>query len=209
MLDLVKLAALTPAEGRRVEQHGIVAPAAFDFPREEFVDVVDDPADRIVGQVVQRSVLSRPLHHALGCVHVAAVCAALRGGECGAARIGEKIEKVEWLASRMRCLRHAFADPVPHGAGFGEDAEVTEVGGRELHPHPVDLGDPGVRQPFASAPFEPLLSGEEGVGLLPDCRVARIPDGLRAGSVEGDLAKAFQFAPVAAVEEFVFVHLWE
>src|SRR5690606_31532094 len=46
------------------------------------------------------------------------------------------------------------------------------------------------------------------VGLFPAGRVCWSPNGLRAGAVEHDLCKAFEFSTVAAIEKGVFVHKW-
>jgi hypothetical protein len=44
-LDLVDLVVLAAAEGRRIEDHGVVTPAALDLAGKKFMGVVHDPAD--------------------------------------------------------------------------------------------------------------------------------------------------------------------
>lgn len=105
------LAAFRGPEGRRVEDDGVVAPLPADFPAEELVGVVRDPADRVVPEAVQRRVLARPLHHALRGVEVADLRPAARRRERRAARIGEEVEDA----------REETGDPSPI-VRFAEDA---------------------------------------------------------------------------------------
>ena len=130
---------------------------------------------------------------------MATVGTALGAGECGATRVGEEVEEVEWLLALWRFACEALGDPVPHAAGF-KHAEVPEVGGGEFHFDAVDARVPGVGQTVAAAPLEAVLACEKGVGLFPEAWLFRAPNGLCAWAVEGDLAEALQFAAVAAVE---------
>lgn len=95
VLNLVEFAAFAAAEGRWVEENAIIATAATDFALEEFIHVIDYPANWMILQSIDFGVLACPLYHALGGIHVAALCATFRAGQCCSARIGKEVEEVE------------------------------------------------------------------------------------------------------------------
>ena len=164
VFDFIELAAFAAPERGWVEQNAVVAVAAFDFAGEEFVDVVDDPADGVLRETVELGILACPLHHAFRGVDVAAVRAAFGSCKCGTAGVGEQVEEFERLFA-FRCFGgEGLGDPVPHVARFGEYAEVAEVGGGEFQGDVVDGGLPGFWEFVAAAPLQALFSGEKCVG---------------------------------------------
>ena len=64
------LAPRAVAVAGRIEDHGVVAVAAFQLPLDELHRVLDDPADRGVGQAGKLGVAACPGHDVLGRVDV-------------------------------------------------------------------------------------------------------------------------------------------
>ena len=92
--------------------------------------------------------------------------AALRGGQCRAAGIGEEVQHIH-RAGLLFTLLHGFADPFPHNALFGENAEVAEVGGRKFKGDAGDVDFPVVGQIVAVVPAVAALAVESGGDILP------------------------------------------
>ena len=205
VLDLVEFAAFAAPERGRVEQDAVVAVAAFDFAGEEFVDVVDDPADRVVGEPVELGILACPLHHAFGGIDVAAMCAALGACQCGAAGVGKQVEEFERLFALGRSAARVLVIQLHISRVSGNTPRWPKSVVESLSVTSLIVALPGLRQFVAPAPLETFFASEKRVGRLPQLRLGWIPHGLRAGAIEGDLAKAFEFSAVATVEECVFV----
>ena len=138
VVDFEELLVGAAAEAGGVEDDAVVAAAAADFAVEEFLDIVDDPADGCVGELVKGGVLACPVDHFFGRVEVADIAAGLGEGEGGAAGVGEEIEDIEWLFG----VFGALLQPLPAEGVFGEDAQVAEVGWADGEEHAADFAGP-------------------------------------------------------------------
>ena len=112
---------------------------------------------------------------------------------------GEKVKGyAEWMQSKHKIKKDEYVQLLKtfNPSKFDADLLVRtakQAGMKYL----VITAQPSPRR--LTPPKSKFLS-KKSIGLLPESRLARVPDRLRARTVKGHLAEAFQLAPVATVE---------
>ena len=91
----------------RVQDDSMILRAATDFAGDVFACVLDDPADRSVGQARQLGVFARIGHGLLGGVDVSDLGPGCGGGQAGHAGVAEQVEDLGRIACWAIALRAA------------------------------------------------------------------------------------------------------
>ena len=118
LLEPPHLALRPAAEFGRVEQDPVIAAAAPYFARGELGGVVDDPADRALGQARQRGIGLPALDRFLRRVDMDHPRARFAQQQSADAGVAEQVEHVG--------VGRALAHPVPLRRHVGEEGEMAE-----------------------------------------------------------------------------------
>ena len=194
----VRRAPAPVAVARRIEDDGVVPAFAALLARNESLDVVDDPADRPVGEAGQLRVATGPGDGRPRAVDVGHGRARGRSGQRHCPGVGEEIEDLRRPAEP----RDGIPDPRPVRCLLRKEPDLARVGRSKLEPQVAIVDDPRLR--LALAECRPAdISIESEVCARPGRRVARRRVGRRRGPVHHELAEPLQPAPVAGVEQLV------
>ena len=195
LLEPPHLALGTAAELGRVKQYTVVAAAAADLARGELGCVVDDPADRPLGEARQRGVGAAALDRLLRCVDMDEAPAGLAQQQRADPGVAEQVEDLGVVRAGLH--------PVPLRRHVGEESEVAEGGEGRVEAHVAAYqrpagGDGTMLDPAPAALL--VRAGNEGrVGVPVGCR--RGPHRLRFGADDADRSIALIFAAVTAVDQ--------
>ena len=196
LLQPPHLALRPAAELGRVEQDAVVAAPAPDFARGEFGGIVDDPADRPLGQARQRGIGASALDRLLRRVDMdqpGAGFAEQQRADAGVA------EQVEHLGVRRRAPASSpIAAPCRGRRRDGGTASGWRGSGPRRAPAASSCGTSRCwtqrPPPSSSEPGTKVASGDQS-------SQRRRPHRLRFGPDDGDRAIALPLPAVAAVDQ--------
>ena len=201
LFQLPDFAARPAAVGGRIHDDGVVTLAAADFPLDELLAVVDNPAYGRFPHAAGGGVLLCPGNHALCRIHVADFGAGLQTGNRGRAGIGKEVQHADGPA-RGTDLPHG---PVPVGCLFRKEARVLKVHRPDAEGQ-FPVGDlpafgHGVLLPAAPAALAADITGVAGMPVFIPAR--RIPDCLRVRTDQIHVAPAFELLAPRTVEQLI------
>ena len=203
VFQLPHLAARAASVAGRIHQDALVAVAPALLALHELQRVVDDPAHAGLVDAGQLAVLARPLHHALGGVHVGDLRARRRTGAGRAAGVAEQVQHADGAVRLADEARH----PVPVHRLLREQAGVLEAGGAHVELQLAILHAPALRQLFEELPLAAALGGAVvvGVRLRPELGLLLRPDRLGIGAAQYDVLPALQLLAVAGIDDLVIL----
>ncbi len=192
---------------RRVEEDPVVATPASCLAGDEPPGVVDEPADRPVGEPRELRVAPGPGHRGARGVHVRDQGTGTGEREGREAGVGEEVEHRGRPPRRGGDGSGPPGGPAGHGHVLREDAHPAgtrrpELQGDVVHDDRPMRGQAAHREPGARG--RPLVAVEAGIGARPCRRIpARLADGRRRRPIEDDIAEPLEAAPLARIEERV------
>lgn len=199
------------AEFGWVEDDAIVKRAASGFALDEFEGVIDDPTDGFVLKAREQLVFMCPGDRFFGGIEMGNGGAGMGGDKGGQAGIAKQVEHLDGTIG----LRDEAGIPIPMGGEFRENAEVAAWGG-----HGPEFNGGIGHGPFFLEGF--LGGGRVGKGPMSTAFFAggledgidRAPGGLGQGAFPNSLglradeavrSEAFEFEPIAAINEFIIL----
>ena len=187
--------------GRWVEDDAVVPPFATDLAGDERPCVVDQPADRSIGEAVERRVAAGPGHRRSGGIDVHDLGAGACQGQRAQAGVGEEIQD-RWPV----VFRDPLEKPRQRRGLLREEPDLAGIGGPELHREIVDADRPAVASLVEAVTAPASLAIEPEIGVRPLAwRPTREP-GAGRGPVDEVIAEALETPAVARVDQFETLH---